>query len=155
MALQHFQKVIDVSLTGTIDIVRQLVPRMAAQTADTDGERGVIVLVSSAAAFDGQPGQVAYSAAKGAIASLTLPLARDLAPHGIRAVCIAPGMFHTAMVAGMPSKAQKSLEKFLEFPARAGRPDEFAGMVEHIMSNLMLNGSTIRLDGATRMPSRL
>lgn len=128
---------------------------MATQEPDSDGEKGVVITVASAAAFDGQPGQIAYSAAKGALASLTLPLARDLAPYGIRAVSIAPGLFETNMTAKMPQKAQQSLQRVLEFPVRPGRPDEFAAMVEHIIANSMLNGSVLRLDGATRMPSHL
>lgn len=128
---------------------------MASQAPDAEGSRGVIITVSSAAAFDGQEGQVSYSAAKGAIASMTLPLARDLSQWGIRAVCVAPGMFETNMVAGMPSKAHQSLEKTLEFPQRPGRPEEFAKLVEQIVENPMLNGTVLRLDGAARMPSRL
>lgn len=155
MNLDHFKRVVDISLTGTIDVIRNLLPHMAKQKSEEDEERGVIVTVSSAAAFDGQPGQVAYSAAKGAIASLTLPLARDLAPVGIRCVCIAPGMFNTNMVSGMPEKALESLKRVLEFPTRAGKPSEFASMVDHAIENVMLNGTVIRLDGATRMPSRM
>ncbi|KAH8123788.1 hypothetical protein FP744_10005685 [Trichoderma asperellum] len=155
LALETFKKVVDISLTGTIDVIRQLVPHMATQPADGDGSRGVIITVSSAAAFDGQEGQVSYSAAKGAIASMTLPLARDLSRWGIRAVCIAPGMFDTGMVEGMPDKARESLNKTLEFPARAGRPEEFAQMVRSVVENGMLNGTVVRLDGAARMPSRL
>ncbi|KAI1352390.1 hypothetical protein F5Y01DRAFT_313863 [Xylaria sp. FL0043] len=155
ISLDNFKKVIDVSLIGTVDIVRQLLPSLAAQPRDEDGARGLIITVSSAAAFDGQEGQCAYSAAKGAIASMTLPMARDLSGHGIRVVCIAPGLFETAMTATMPRGAKLSLEKTLEFPARAGRPQEFAQLVEHIISNHMLNGTVLRLDGAARMPSRL
>jgi 3-hydroxyacyl-CoA dehydrogenase/3-hydroxy-2-methylbutyryl-CoA dehydrogenase len=147
--------VIAINVVGTIDVVRQILPHIASAEADADGERGVIITVSSAAAFDGQPGQVAYSAAKGAIASLTLPLARDLARNGIRAVSISPGLFETNMTNTMPAKAKASLQKVLEFPNRAGRPNEFAGMVLHILSNSFLNGTVIRLDGATRMPSHL
>lgn len=128
---------------------------MTSQTPDSDGQRGVLVTVASAAAFDGQEGQVAYSAAKGAIASMTLPLARDLASHGIRAVCISPGLFDSNMTANMPAKAQESVRKGLEFPARGGRPDEFAAMIEHVVENHMLNGTVIRLDGASRLPARL
>ncbi|KAK1241122.1 hypothetical protein MKX08_001096 [Trichoderma sp. CBMAI-0020] len=155
LLLETFKKVVDISLTGTIDVIRQLVPYMATQPADADGSRGVIITVSSAAAFDGQEGQVSYSAAKGALASLTLPLARDLSRWGIRAVCIAPGMFDTGMVEGMPDRARESLNKTLEFPARAGRPEEFAQMVRSVVENGMLNGTVVRLDGAARMPSRL
>jgi 3-hydroxyacyl-CoA dehydrogenase/3-hydroxy-2-methylbutyryl-CoA dehydrogenase len=154
-SLDTFQKVIAVNLVGTVDIIRQLLPHIATQTPDADGERGVIITVASAAAFDGQPGQVAYSATKGAIASMTLPLARDLAQHGIRAVSISPGMFETSMTTNMPKKAKESLQRVLEFPNRPGRPDEFADLVVHSISNSMLNGTVVRLDGATRMPSRL
>lgn len=155
MPLERFKKVVDISLTGTIDVMRHLLPQMSKQQPDADGGRGVIITVASAAAFDGQEGQVAYSAAKGGIASMTLPLARDLSSQGIRAVCIAPGTFETNMVAGMPSKVQESLERVMEYPVRAGRPQEFAALVQHIIENHMLNGTVIRLDGASRMPSRL
>ncbi|KAM0265118.1 hypothetical protein ACHAQJ_000270 [Trichoderma viride] len=155
LVLETFKKVVDISLTGTIDVIRQLVAHMSTQPADDQGSRGVIITVSSAAAFDGQEGQVSYSAAKGAIAAMTLPLARDLSRWGIRAVCIAPGMFDTGMVEGMPERARESLKKTLEFPARAGRPEEFAVMVKSVIENGMLNGTVIRLDGAARMPSRL
>lgn len=137
-----------------------------------DGERGVIVLVSSSAAFDGQPGQVtcfilslpssytdstqvAYAASKGAVRSLTLPLARDLAPYGIRVVTIAPSLFESRMTSMMSDKARKSLERVMEFPKRAGKPDEFAEAVRHGIENAMMNGVVLRLDGAMRMPSRL
>ncbi|KAI1313271.1 hypothetical protein F5Y03DRAFT_406550 [Xylaria venustula] len=153
--LDRFKKVIDVNLTGTVDVIRRLLPTMTVQTPDQDGSRGVIITVSSAAAFDGQEGQVAYSAAKGAIASMTLSMARDLSGHGIRVVCIAPGLFETGMTATMPQKARLSLNKTLEFPARPGRAQEFAKLVGHIIDNHMLNGTVLRLDGAARMPSRL
>ena len=155
MLLDQFSKVIDINLIGTVDLIRQLVPYIATQSPNAKGERGVLVTVSSAAAFDGQEGQTAYGAAKGAIASMTLPLARDLSCWGIRAVCIAPGLFDTGMAASMPQKAKESLDKTLEFPARAGEPEEFASLVENVIDNSMLNGTVIRLDGAARMPSRL
>lgn len=155
MTAQHFQKVVNISLTGTFNVISQLVPRMSVQPPDEDGERGVLITVSSAAAFDGQEGQIAYSAAKGAIASMTLPLARDLSHWGIRAVSIAPGMFGTNMVAGMADKVKESLNRSLEFPARPGRPEEFARLVQQVFENGMLNGTVIRLDGASRMPSRM
>jgi len=120
-----------------------------------DGERGVLILVSSSAAFDGQPGQVAYSASKGAIASLTLPLSRDLARYGIRAVTIAPSLFESAMTAKLSEKARKSLERVMEFPVRAGKPEEFAALVRQSIENSMLNGTVLRLDGAMRMPSKM
>lgn len=155
MPLEHFKKVIDISLSGTVNVIQQLLPKISTQTENADGERGVLVTVASAAAFDGQEGQLAYSAAKGAIASMTLPLARDLSRYGIRAVCIAPGMFGTNMVAGMSEKVKMSLTKTLEFPPRAGRPEEFASLVQQVFENSMLNGTVLRLDGASRMPSRL
>jgi NAD(P)-dependent dehydrogenase (short-subunit alcohol dehydrogenase family) len=120
-----------------------------------DGERGVIIMVSSSAATDGQPGQVAYSASKGAVASLTLPLARDLARHGIRAVTIAPALFDSAMTKLMPKKVKASLERVMEFPVRPGKPEEFASLALQVVENSMLNGSVLRLDGAMRMPSRM
>ncbi|KAG5746710.1 hypothetical protein H9Q72_010677 [Fusarium xylarioides] len=153
--MDKFQKVVNISLNGTLDVLRNLLPHMSAQEPDADGSRGVVITVSSAAAFDGQEGQVSYSAAKGAIAAMTLPLARDLSAWGIRAVCIAPGMFGTAMVAGMPDKAYESLKRSLEFPDRAGKPEEFASLVAHVIENKMLNGTVLRLDGGARMPSRL
>ncbi|KAL9062982.1 MAG: hypothetical protein Q9157_008496 [Trypethelium eluteriae] len=120
-----------------------------------DLERGVLVLVSSTAAFEGQIGQLAYSASKGALASVTLVLARDLASHGIRCVTIAPSLFETNMTAMMGDKVRKGLESVLEFPKRGGNPEEFASLVREIIENKMLNGTVIRLDGGTRMPSRL
>jgi 3-hydroxyacyl-CoA dehydrogenase/3-hydroxy-2-methylbutyryl-CoA dehydrogenase len=155
MKLELFKKVIDISLTGTVDVIRLLLPRMSTQKAEEDGERGVVITVASAAAYEGQPGQIAYSAAKGGIASMTLPMARDLAPVGVRAVCIAPAMFSTNMTATMPEKAVESLKRVFEFPARPGQPTEFASLVQHIIENVMLNGTVIRIDGATRLPSRL
>lgn len=155
MDLDKLRKVVDISLIGTLDITRRLLPEMSTQKSDEDGERGVIITVASAAAFDGQEGQVAYSAAKGGIAAMTLPLARDLARYGIRAVCIAPGMFGTNMVSGMPQRVKDSLQNSLEFPARAGYPEEFAGLVQHVLDNKMLNGTVLRLDGGARMPARL
>lgn len=120
-----------------------------------DRERGVIILVSSSAAYDGQPGQVAYAASKGAIRSLTLPLARDLATYGIRVVTIAPSMFESNMTAQMSQKVKDSLQRTMEFPKRPGKGPEFAQTVRHAIENVMLNGEVIRLDGAMRMPSRL
>jgi NAD(P)-dependent dehydrogenase (short-subunit alcohol dehydrogenase family) len=120
-----------------------------------DGERGVLILIASSAAFDGQMGQVAYAASKGAIASLTLPLARDLSRYGIRACTIAPSMFESNMTAMMNDKTKKSLERSMEFPKRAGKANEFARLVRDCIENVMLNGTVLRLDGAMRMPSKL
>jgi NAD(P)-dependent dehydrogenase (short-subunit alcohol dehydrogenase family) len=122
---------------------------------ELDGEeRGVVVNTASIAAFDGQIGQAAYAASKAGVSGLTLPLARDLAEHRIRVVCIAPGLFETPMLSGLPEAARASLGAQVPHPSRLGRPDEFAALVEHIIANPMLNGETIRLDGALRMPPR-
>jgi NAD(P)-dependent dehydrogenase (short-subunit alcohol dehydrogenase family) len=124
---------------------------MQANTPNEEGERGVIVLTASVAAYDGQIGQVAYSASKGGIAAMTLPMARDLSGLGIRVMTIAPGVFKTPMVASLPQEAQDSLGRQVPFPPRLGRPDEYAALVAHICENVMLNGECIRLDGAIRM----
>jgi NAD(P)-dependent dehydrogenase (short-subunit alcohol dehydrogenase family) len=148
--------VLSINLRGTLDLIRQLLPALAtAPPSGPDNERGVIIMVASAAAFEGQMGQVAYAASKGAVAAMTLPLARDLSRFGIRVVTIAPSMFDSAMTAGMSDKVRKGLEKAMEFPVRAGKPEEFAGLVRQAVENGMLNGVVIRLDGATRMPSKL
>ncbi|KAK2074054.1 hypothetical protein P8C59_008291 [Phyllachora maydis] len=148
--------VLNINLRGTLDLVRQVLPHLAAGApAGADGERGVVVMVASAAAFEGQMGQVAYAASKGAVASMTLPMARDLARHGIRVVTIAPSMFDSAMTAAMSDKVKLGLRRAMEFPARPGKPAEFASLVRQSVENSMLNGVVIRLDGATRMPSRL
>ncbi|KAI9729286.1 MAG: hypothetical protein M1834_006957 [Cirrosporium novae-zelandiae] len=151
-----FDFVINVNLRGTIDLVRQVLPHLLqVNPAQPDGERGAVILVSSAAAFEGQPGQVAYSASKGAIVSLTLPLARELAGSGIRVATIAPSLFESPMTAKLGDKAHKSLERVMEFPVRAGKPDEFARLVKECLENSMLNGTVVRLDGAMRMPSKM
>ncbi|KIW09051.1 hypothetical protein, variant 3 [Verruconis gallopava] len=156
VAIEQIDFVLKVNLRGTLDLVRLCVPHMVKNEPLTeDGERGVLIMISSSAAFDGQPGQVAYSASKGAIAALTLPLARDLARHGIRAVTIAPSLFDSAMTRIMPERARKSLERTMEFPVRAGKPEEFSSLVMHIIENSMLNGTVLRLDGAMRMPSKM
>ncbi|KAF9888957.1 hypothetical protein FE257_008127 [Aspergillus nanangensis] len=160
LALTKLQQAINVNLVGTIDLIRQVVPHIAQlpESIDPDGEseRGVIIMVSSAAAYDGQQGQVAYAATKGAIRSLTLPLARDLARYGIRAVSIAPNMFSTPMTAegNMPDRARKAIEAHFEWPQRAGKPDEFADFVLGICGNRMLNGCCLRVDGAMRLPAK-
>lgn len=156
LSLDSFDLVVAINLRGTIDLVRQCLPHMVtADPDDPDGEHGVVIMISSSAAFDGQMGQTAYAASKGALASAALPMARDLSRHGIRVAVIAPGMFETAMTAAMSDKVRKSLDKTLEFPKRGGKPDEFAGLVRHIIENSMLNGVVVRLDGAARMPSKL
>ncbi|MCB2107893.1 MAG: SDR family NAD(P)-dependent oxidoreductase [Rhodobacteraceae bacterium] len=149
-----FQQIIAVNLTGTFLCVSRAAARMQNLPALDDGERGVIVMTSSVSAFDGQVGQIAYSASKGAVAGMTLPMARDLARDGIRAVSIAPGLFNTAMVEGLPDVVRASLQEQTLFPSRPGKPGEFGALVRHICENPMLNGETIRLDGAIRLPPR-
>jgi NAD(P)-dependent dehydrogenase (short-subunit alcohol dehydrogenase family) len=151
--LEQFRKVIEVNLIGTFNTITQFAVR-AAQADALGEERGVIVNTASAAAFDGQIGQAAYSASKGGIVGMTLPIARDLAQYGIRVVTIAPGIFLTPMMASLPENVQEALGKQVPFPSRLGKPDEYALMVHSIVINPMLNGETIRLDGAIRMPPR-
>ena len=156
VSLDSLDFVLSINLRGTLDLTRQLLPHLAATTPEgADGERGVVVMVASSAAFDGQMGQVAYAASKGAVAAMTLPMARDLARFGIRVVTIAPSMFDSRMTAAMSDKVRESLKKAMEFPARAGQPEEFAALVRQAIENVMLNGTVIRLDGAMRMPSKL
>ena len=149
--LGRYQRVIQVNLVGTFDVIRYCVEVMAHNTPDEDGGRGVVVTTASVAAFDGQIGQVAYSASKGGIVAMTLPLARDLAREGIRVVTIAPGIFDTPLLGALPEAARQSLGQQVPFPKRLGRPQEYAVLVQHIIENNMLNGETIRLDGAIRM----
>jgi NAD(P)-dependent dehydrogenase (short-subunit alcohol dehydrogenase family) len=152
--LSAFSKVIEVNLIGTFNVIRLAAATISQGEPDEAGERGVIVNTASVAAFDGQIGQAAYSASKGGVVGLTLPIARELAAHGIRVVTIAPGLFETPMLAGLPEKARKSLAEQVPFPSRLGRPDEYAALVQHIVENQMLNGEVIRLDGAIRMAPR-
>ena len=149
--LALFSRVIAVNLIGTFNAIRLTAAVMAMGEPNASGERGVIVATASVAAFDGQIGQAAYSASKGGVAAMTLPIARELARFGIRMVSIAPGIFDTPMLAGLPGPARQSLEQQVPFPSRLGRPDEYAALVQHIVENEMLNGETIRLDGAIRM----
>ena len=152
--LASFQKILTVNTVGSFNVIRLSAARMAQQEPNAGGERGVIVNTASVAAFDGQIGQAAYSASKGAVVGMTLPIARDLAPSGIRVCTIAPGVFATPMLMGLPDKARVALEALVPFPSRLGDPDEYGHMVQHIVENSMLNGETIRLDGALRMPPR-
>ena len=149
--LSQFTRTIAVNLTGTFNVIRLAAHRMSQNEAGADGERGVIVNTSSIAAFDGQVGQAAYAASKAGVVGMTLPVARDLASLGIRNVTIAPGIFDTPMMAGMPDDVRKSLGESVPFPQRMGRPEEFAALVLHVIENTMINGETIRLDGALRM----
>lgn len=149
--LDAFNKVIQVNLIGTFNVSRLAAAAMSKGEPNAAGERGVIINTASVAAFDGQIGQVAYAASKGGVVALTLPLARELARSGIRVMTIAPGIFETPMMAGLPEKARQSLGEQVPFPSRLGRPDEYAALAQHIIENEMLNGEVIRLDGAIRM----
>jgi NAD(P)-dependent dehydrogenase (short-subunit alcohol dehydrogenase family) len=152
--LDTFSKVITVNLIGTFNMLRLAATAMCKNTPNDEGERGVIVNTASVAAYDGQIGQAAYAASKGGIVGMTLPIARDLSRDGIRVMTIAPGLFLTPLLAGMPQEVQDSLGKQVPFPSRLGKPHEYAIMVKHIFTNTMLNGETIRLDGAIRMAPR-
>lgn len=149
--LDAFSRVIQINLIGTFNVIRLVAATMAELPADTSGERGVIINTSSVAAFEGQIGQAAYSASKGGVNSMTLPIARELARSGIRVVTIAPGLFDTPMMAGLPEAARASLGQQVPFPSRLGHPEEYAALAKHIIENSMLNGSVLRLDGAIRM----
>ncbi|MCU1720570.1 SDR family NAD(P)-dependent oxidoreductase [Pseudomonas sp. 5P_5.1_Bac1] len=152
--LDSFSRVINVNLIGSFNMLRLVAAAMAEGEADADGERGVIINTASIAAYDGQIGQAAYAASKGAIASLTLPAARELARFGIRVMTIAPGIFETPMMAGMTQEVRDSLAAGVPFPPRLGRPVEYAALARHIIENSMLNGEVIRLDGALRMAAK-
>ncbi len=152
--LADFARGVHVNLVGTYNTIRLAAYAMHQQEPGPDGERGVIVTTASVAAFEGQIGQAAYSAAKGGIVSMTLPIARELAAYGIRVLAIAPGIFDTPMLAGLPEEARRSLGDQVPFPRRLGQPEEFASLVLHIVQNPMLNGTTLRLDGALRMGAR-
>jgi NAD(P)-dependent dehydrogenase (short-subunit alcohol dehydrogenase family) len=154
MALTAFETVIKINLIGTFNVIRLAVEKMAQNTGNALGERGVIINVASIAAYEGQIGQAAYSASKGGIVALTLPLAREFAAHGIRVVTIAPGLFWTPMFDSLPEKARETLGTLVPFPPRLGQPQEFAQLARQIIENPMLNGTIIRLDGALRMQPR-
>lgn len=150
-SLADFERVVRINLVGTFNVASQAAAVMAATEPTESGDRGVIVNTASVAAFDGQIGQPAYSASKGGVHAMTLPIARELARHGIRVCTIAPGIMETPMLAGLPEAAQASLGQQVPYPPRLGRPDEYAALVESIVANGYLNGETIRLDGAIRM----
>jgi NAD(P)-dependent dehydrogenase (short-subunit alcohol dehydrogenase family) len=152
--LELVTRIININLIGTFNMIRLAAAAMSAGTPNAAGERGVIVNTASVAAYDGQIGQAAYAASKGGIVSMTLPIARDLSGIGIRVCTIAPGIFHTPMMAQLPPEIQESLGKSVPFPSRLGRPDEYAQLAQQIVENEMLNGETIRLDGALRMPPK-
>jgi NAD(P)-dependent dehydrogenase (short-subunit alcohol dehydrogenase family) len=149
--LEEFARVIGVNLIGTFNCIRLAATHMAQNAPSRDGERGVVINTASVAAFDGQIGQAAYSASKGGIVGMTLPIAREFARMGIRVMTIAPGTFDTPLLAGLPEAARQSLAQQVPFPSRLGRPEEYAALVRHIFENQMLNGEVIRLDGAIRM----
>lgn len=149
--LDQFSKVISINLIGSFNVIRLAAERMVLNEPNAEGERGVIINTASVAAFDGQIGQAAYSASKGGIVGMTLPIARELAAFGVRVMTIAPGLFHTPMFDSLPAEARDSLGKMVPFPSRLGYPEEYAQLVQSMMENPMLNGDTIRLDGAIRM----
>lgn len=152
--LESFARTININLVGSFNMLRLAVEAMAQGQPNEEGERGVIINTASVAAFDGQIGQAAYSASKSGVVGMTLPIARELARSGIRVMCIAPGIFETPMMAGMPQEVRDSLGAAVPFPPRLGRPAEYAALVRHIVENVMLNGEVIRLDGAIRMAAK-
>jgi NAD(P)-dependent dehydrogenase (short-subunit alcohol dehydrogenase family) len=154
MKLEAFERVIRINLVGSFNMLRLAAAEMAEADALDDNERGVIVNTASIAAYEGQVGQPAYAASKGGVVGMTVPAARELARVGVRVVTIAPGLFHTPMVEGLPPEVQASLGAGVPFPPRLGRPSEYAALVAHIVGNPFLNGEVIRLDGALRMPPR-
>jgi len=154
LALEAFERVIRINLIGSFNMLRLAAAEMSAADPLEENERGVIINTASIAAYEGQIGQPAYAASKGGVVGMTLPAARELARAGVRVVTIAPGLFHTPMVEGLPQEVQDSLGAGIPYPPRLGRPSEYAALVEHIVSNRFLNGEVIRLDGALRMPPR-
>ncbi|HOU51802.1 MAG TPA: 3-hydroxyacyl-CoA dehydrogenase [Smithella sp.] len=154
LTLEAFNKVLQINLVGTLNVIRLAVEQMMNNPPEEEGERGVIINSASIAAFEGQVGQVAYSASKAGIVGMTLPIAREISDYGIRIVTIAPGIFDTPMMAGLPVTVKEDMAKTVPFPRRLGHPAEFAQMALHIMENKMLNGCCIRLDGALRMSAK-
>lgn len=154
IAVEQFSRVVQINLTGTLIVIKLAAEKMINNTPNDDGEKGVVINTASVAAFDGQIGQAAYSASKAAVVGMTLPIAREFADYGIRVVTIAPGLFETPMLAGLPEKAKASLVTQVPFPKRLGRPHEYAMLVQHIIENPLLDGETIRLDQAIRMGAR-
>jgi 3-hydroxyacyl-CoA dehydrogenase / 3-hydroxy-2-methylbutyryl-CoA dehydrogenase len=152
--LELFSKVVQVNLIGSFNVLRLAADAMSGNEPDEGGERGVCVNTASIAAYDGQIGQIAYAASKGGIVGMTLPAARDMASRGVRVVTVAPGLFDTPLLAALPEEARTALGAGIPFPSRLGRPEEYEQLVEQIVANPMLNGETIRLDGALRMPPR-
>ena len=154
MALEHFTRVVQINLVGTLNVIRLAAAKIVTNTPNADGEKGVVINTASAAAFDGQIGQAAYSASKAGVVGMTLPIAREFADYGIRVMTIAPGLFKTPMLESLPGKVQTALGQMVPFPKRLGKPSEFARLAADIVKNPMLNGETIRLDGAIRMAAK-
>ena len=154
MPLAGFRKVVEINLVGTLNVVRLAAEKMLANVPNADGEKGVVINTASIAAFEGQIGQAAYSASKAGVVGMTLPIAREFAGYGIRVMTIAPGLFETPMLAGLPEKARASLIQMVPFPKRLGKPAEYADLARHIVENPVLNGETIRLDSAIRMAGK-
>jgi NAD(P)-dependent dehydrogenase (short-subunit alcohol dehydrogenase family) len=154
LSLDLFNKVVQINLVGTLNMIKSAVEQMVNNTPNEEGEKGVIINTASVAAFDGQIGQAAYSASKAGVVGMTLPIAREISDYGMRIVTIAPGIFDTPMMAGLPPAVREDMAKTVPFPKRLGKPAEFAKLAMHIIENTMLNGCCIRLDGALRMPPR-
>ena len=154
IALEHFNRVVQINLVGTLNVIRLAAAKIVVNTPNADGEKGVVINTASAAAFDGQIGQAAYSASKAGVVGMTLPIAREFADYGIRVMTIAPGLFRTPMLESLPQKVQAALGQMVPFPKRLGKPSEFARLAADIVKNPMLNGETIRLDGAIRMAAK-
>ncbi|MDY6880585.1 MAG: 3-hydroxyacyl-CoA dehydrogenase [Desulfatiglans sp.] len=154
MSIDLFNRVVQINLIGTFNVIRLSADKMVKNEPTEDGERGVVINTASVAAFEGQIGQPAYSASKAGVVGMTLPIAREFAEYGIRVLTIAPGIFETPMLAGLPDNVKESLGKMVPFPPRLGRPSEFAGTVQHIIENTILNAEVIRLDGGIRMAAK-
>jgi len=154
MSMDHFNRVIQINLVGTMNVIRLAAEKMVKNTSNENGEKGVIINTASGAAFEGQIGQAAYSASKAGVVGMTLPIAREFADYGIRVMTIAPGLFETPMLAGLSEEAKESLGTMMPFPKRLGKPSEYAQLVKQIIENPMLNGETIRLDAALRMAAK-
>ena len=154
MSMGHFNKVVQINLMGTMNVVRLAAEQMMKNQGNEDGEKGVMINTASIAAFEGQIGQAAYSASKAGVAGMTLPIAREFAEYGIRIMTIAPGIFNTPMLHELPENVKEALKKMVPFPKRLGKPSEFASLVQHIIENPMLNGEVIRLDGSLRMAAK-
>jgi NAD(P)-dependent dehydrogenase (short-subunit alcohol dehydrogenase family) len=154
IVVEEFNRVVQINLVGTLIVIKLAAEKMVNNAPNADGEKGVIINTASVAAFDGQIGQAAYSSSKAAVVGMTLPIAREFADYGIRVVTIAPGLFDTPMLAGLPEKAYESLVQMVPFPKRLGKPSEYAMLAKQIIENPLLNGETIRLDQAIRMAAR-